>query len=250
MDAALREALVRRLEPEVALVGFAPADRFGDAPENHRPADLCRDARTVIVFALAVPGGVFSSPVYGLHTMHRSYHTIYRRLDELSIDVCNFLESEGPHHAVPVPSYAPMVFEGMEPWGILSLKHAAVRAGLGAFGRSGQVYHPAYGSRLRFGAVVTSAELHGDPIVEADPCSPNCSACIKACPASAFDDKGEFRKLVCLGHTIKHAIYPIALKDEAGLRNIERVINTAGYDYWIACSTCTTACPNNRTVND
>jgi hypothetical protein len=48
---------------------------------------------------------------------------------------------------------------------------------------------------------------------------------MKACPAHAFNDRGEFKKLVCLGHTIKHAIYPLALKDEAGLKNIERVIN-------------------------
>ncbi len=35
-------------------------------------------------------------------------------------------------------------------------------------------------------------------------------------------------------------------KDEAGLRNIERVINTAGHDYWIACSECVKKCPTNR----
>lgn len=250
MGAALKKALISRLEPSVTVVGFAPVDRFGDAPEHHRPADLCKEAGTVVVFAIAVPEGVFSSPAYELHALHRSYHTIYRRLDDLSVDVCNFIESRGAsYRAVPVPSYAPMVFESMEPWGILSLKHAAVRAGLGAFGRSGQVFHPAYGSRLRFGAVVTSAELPGDPVMDADACPPACTACMKACPAHAFDDRGSFRKLVCLGHTIKHAIYPLALKDEAGINNIERVVNTAGYDYWIACSTCIRVCPNNRRVS-
>jgi len=53
-------------------------------------------------------------------------------------------------------------------------------------------------------------------------------------------------RLVCLSHTNKHAIYPLALKDEAGLKNIERVINTAGYDYRISCNACIRACPNNR----
>ena len=50
----------------------------------------------------------------------------------------------------------------------------------------------------------------------------------------------------CLGYAIKHAIYPLALKDEAGLKNIERVINTAGHDYWIACNECVKKCPTNR----
>ena len=81
-----------------------------------------------------------------------------------------------------------MVFHGMEPWGILSLKHAAVKAGLGMFGRSGQVYHPRYGSLLRFGAVVTDAELPGDPLLEKDPCPPKCNVCRTSCPAGAFDE--------------------------------------------------------------
>jgi epoxyqueuosine reductase len=246
MDVSLKQAVIDRLRDRVSALGFAPVDRFHGSPEKHHPGDVCRNARTVIVFGIAIPRGVLASPGYNLHALHRSYHTIYRHLDDLSVDLCGFIESQGEHQAVPVPSYAPMVFQNMEPWGILSLKHAAVLAGLGAFGRSGQVYHPAYGALLRLGAVVTSAELLGDPIRERDPCPPKCTACHKACPSAAFDDQGTFRKLVCLGHTIKHAIYPLALKDEAGLKNIDRVINTAGYDYWIACDECLKVCPNNR----
>ena len=52
--------------------------------------------------------------------------------------------------------------------------------------------------------------------------------------------------MACLGHTIKHAIYPLALKDAQGLKHIERVINTAGYDYWIDCDECMKVCPLNR----
>ncbi len=246
MNNDFKGKLINEFQSKISAMGFAPAERFGDAPERHRPEDVCKDARTVIVFGIVTPQGVLSSPTYNLHVLHRSYHTIYRRLDELSVELCNFIESQGHYRAVPVPSYAPMVFQGFEPWGILSLKHAAVRAGLGAFGRSGQVYHPEFGSRLRFAAVVTNAELPGDAVIETDPCPPKCSACRKACPSGAFNESGAFQKLTCLGHTIKHAIYPIALKDEAGRKNIERIINTAGYDYWIACDECLKACPNNR----
>lgn len=241
-----KKAIIDRMRDLVSGIGFAPAERFKDAPEKHHPEKLCRDARTVIVFGITVPRGVLSSPVYNLYALQRSYHTTYRRLDELSLELCRYIESLGNYHAVPVPSYAPMVFQGMEPWGILSLKHAAVFAGLGAFGRSGQVYHPTFGGLIRFGAVVTSMEIPGDPVIDSDPCPPNCSACRDACPSQALDASGEFNKLVCLGHTIKHAIYPLALKNEADLKHIERIINTAGYDYWIECDECLKACPNNR----
>ena len=136
--------------------------------------------------------------------------------------------------------------QAMEPWGMLSLKHAAVNAGLGAIGRNGLLHHPRYGTLLRLGAVVTSALLPGDDILSDFPCPENCGACYQSCPSQAFDEAGNFAKLTCLGHTIKHAIYPIALKDEKGLKHIERVINTAGYNYWLDCNACVSVCPNNR----
>ena len=241
-----KQEVIRHMGSRVTVMGFAPVERFGDAPEKHHPEDVCKGARTVVVFGITIPRGVVTSPSYNLHTLHRSYHTLYRHLDDLSLDLCSFIESKSDGRAVPVPSYAPMVFHGIEPWGIISLKHAAVRAGLGSFGRSGQMYHPLYGALLRLGAVVTSEEMPGDPVREEDPCPKGCTTCMKACPAGALDGSGNFRKLICMGHTIKHAIYPLALKDEKGMQNIERVINTAGYEYWIACNECLRLCPNNR----
>jgi epoxyqueuosine reductase len=246
MDNILKEAVITYMSHKVSELGFAPMDRFAGAPDKHHPHDVCKDAQTVIVYGIAVPRGVLTSPTYNLHALHRSYHSTYRHLDELSLDLCAFIESQGDFQAVPVPTYAPMVFQGLEPWGIISLKHAAVRAGLGVFGRSGQVYHPDHGALLRFGAVVTDAQIPGDPIMESAPCPPKCRACSTACPSGAIGSSGEFSKLVCLGYTIKHAIYPLALKSEDDLKHIERVINTAGHDYWIACDECLKVCPLNR----
>lgn len=234
------------LEERVSAVGFAPVDRFGQAPEKHHPARICKNAETVIVFGIPIPRGILSSPDYDLYGIHRSYHTVYRQLDEIGLGLCNFIESNGPHAAMLIPSYAPMVFHGAEPWGVLSLKHAAVNAGLGAFGRSGQMYHPEYGSLLRLGAVVTSAQMPGDPVIDEDPCPKGCNACQKKCPAGAFTESGEFQKMTCLPYSVKHAIYPLALKGKDALKYIERVVNTAGHDYWLACDECLKACPNNR----
>ncbi len=50
----------------------------------------------------------------------------------------------------------------------------------------------------------------------------------------------------CLAHTIKHAIYPLALKGDNARKHLERVINTAAYDYWLDCDACMKVCPNNR----
>lgn len=161
--------------------------------------------------------------------------------DTLKNTIAGYLDDK-----VTTFGFAPVVFQGMEPWGILSLKHAAVNAGLGAFGRNGLVHNSQYGTLLRFGAVVSSAAFKGNEIKDGFPCPEKCNACHQSCPSEAFADAGTFAKLTCLGHTIKHAIYPLALKDEQGLAHIERVINTAGHNYWLECNECLRVCPNNR----
>lgn len=235
------------LASRVTAFGFAPVERFAKAPERHHPANICKDAKAVVVFAIASPRGMLRSPEYGLHAMHRSYHTIYSRLDDIAVDLCNFIEQETGGFAVPVPAYAPMVFEEMEPWGILSLKHAAVNAGLGAIGRNGLLHNQKYGTMLRLGAVVTDTALPGSALQDHFPCKEKCNACHQACPSGALQGKGEFNKMTCLGHTIQHAFYPLAFKDPENFKQIDLIVNTAGYNYWLTCNQCIRVCPNNRT---
>ncbi len=65
--------------------------------------------------------------------------------------------------------------------------------------------------------------------------------CQEACPPGAFPD-GSFQKMACLGHTIKHAVYKLALNSAEDFQFIERIINTAGYNYWIDCDECLKVC--------
>ncbi len=243
MSGGLEKKLTRWLHERVDAFGFAPAERFADAPEEHHPARMCRDAATVVVHGTAVPRGVLSSPAYRLHLLQRSYHSAYAYLDQVGMLLASLLEEEG-HRAVAIPSYAPLVFHGLEPWGILSLKHAAALAGVGAFGRSGLVFHPRFGALLRLGAVVTSASLPGSPPATWDPCPKGCNACGASCPAGAFREIS-FQKMVCLGYSVKHGIYRHVLGDEHGRENLEMVINTTGYNYWIDCAICLEVCPLN-----
>jgi epoxyqueuosine reductase len=244
----LYKGITKALADKVDAIGFAPVDRFEHAPEGHHPSRICQQARTVIVFGKAVPKGMLHSPDYGLFIMHRTYHSMYPFLDEIGLMLSTWIEAQGGYLAVPVPSYAPLVFHDREPWGILSLKHAAVNAGLGCLGKNGLMHHPSYGTLLRLGAVVTDAEIPGDPVISETPCPEECRACFKACPGKAFGKEGVFQKMTCLAKTIKHAIYPLALQTPEGMKHMERVINTAGYNYWLECQTCLQVCPNNQLV--
>ena len=110
----LKKSIETFLTEKVTTFGFAPVTRFENAPEAHHPERLCKNAETVIVFGISIPRGILRSPDYDLHTMQRSYHTVYTRLDDIALDLCNVIETSGHAYAVPVPAYAPMAFQGVE----------------------------------------------------------------------------------------------------------------------------------------
>ena len=58
----LKQAILSYTEGKVDAIGFAPVERFEDAPEAHHPARICKDAKTVIVFGKTVPRGMLHSP--------------------------------------------------------------------------------------------------------------------------------------------------------------------------------------------
>jgi epoxyqueuosine reductase QueG len=246
MSQALVQAIGEHLGTQLHTLGIAPVDRFADAPDRHHPANACKNAASVVVMGIALPRGILSSPDYDLHFLQRSYISVYKKLDDLALGLSRFIEDQSGAPAVPIPSYAPLVYEGMEPWGIISLKHAAQKAGLGAFGKNHLLHHPQYGAMLRLGAVVTSAELPGSEVIQDHPCPEKCMACMESCPVQAFSDEGSFDKMKCLLATIKHAIYPLALKEPGAMEHIERIVNTAGYNYWLKCNKCLKVCPNNQ----
>lgn len=79
----------------------------------------------------------------------------------------------------------------------LSLRHAAVAAGLGVFGRHNLVIHPRFGTRIIFAACLTDLALDSDPPVRDELCN-QCNLCVEACPAKALDEEGKTDPMKCL----------------------------------------------------
>lgn len=81
--------------------------------------------------------------------------------------------------------------------GDVSLRHAAIAAGLGIFGRHNLVIHPKFGSRVVFSAFLTELPLKSDPRINEELCD-NCNLCVESCPARALDEEGKTSAMKCL----------------------------------------------------
>jgi epoxyqueuosine reductase QueG len=94
--------------------------------------------------------------------------------------LARFLDREFQAKAMTVPPSYPlhMSYETKGTVGDVSLRHAAVAAGLGNFGRNNLVIHPKMGSRVVFSAVITDLELPSDPAVTEKLCT-DCMACVE-----------------------------------------------------------------------
>ena len=201
--------------------GIAHPDRFAEAPSGFRPRDLYPDCQSVVVFLKEMPEEIIlqDNPIPYPHAAYQ----LYAELDRLGIALCRTLEAEGMH-AIPVPADAPYLHweaEREHGMGILSLRHAAVRAGLGVLGRNTLVINKRFGNMVYIGAVLTDALLQADPMLVQDACPSGCRVCLDFCPVGALD-----------GITVNQAL----------CRKQSFFKTPRGFDLY-ACNLCRRLCP-------
>ncbi|MGE4589194.1 MAG: epoxyqueuosine reductase [Acidaminococcaceae bacterium] len=176
------------------LCGFAAVERFTEAPKGFQPQDIFSGCQTVVVIAMGLPKGLLavdSRIIYGYFN-----EMSCPIVDKISFQTAQFLERTYGQIAVPLPCDSPYDYwnsEKMEGRGLLSMKHAAVQAGLGALGKNSLLLNDRYGNLLTVGAVLTDIKVESDPIA-ASICIEGCDLCIKTCPVQALDGVGANQK--------------------------------------------------------
>jgi len=118
-----------------------------------------------------------------------------------------FLEKEFGAKAMSVPASYPleMSLETMGSIGDVSLRHAAITAGLGAFGRHNLVIHPKFGTRIVFTAILTDLDMPSDARCTEELCI-NCDECVEQCPAGALNEEGKTDVMKCLRNSQPYGI--------------------------------------------
>lgn len=180
--------------------GIANYERFRSAPKGFSPQDIAPHCQSVVVFGKAIPKGltqIESRLIYG------HYNTlICSEVDRIALQGALWLEGQFSAIAVPMPCDSPYEYWDEETHsgkGLLSMKHAAVWAGLGQLGKNSLLIHPQFGNLLTIGAILTDLNLPSDAGCDSL-CIKGCSKCIDACPVHAIDN-GAVNQQRCRLHT-------------------------------------------------
>lgn len=206
------------------LCGIASVERFGDAPAGFHPKDIWKDCRSIVVYALRFPTGVLAADSPSPYTFIRN--KMVMKTDEVTFNLVAELEKIGID-AVPIPSSEPYDY-----WdagrrhgqGILSLKHAAVRAGLGSMGRNTLLITPEFGNMVWLGATLVAEDLTPDALPLTEGCISGCSLCLTKCPVQALNGTSIIQER-CREFAYKY---------------------TEGGEGVIACNLCRKICPRCR----
>lgn len=166
------------------LCGIASIDRFAEAPNGYHPLDVLPACKSVISFGCRFPVGTLACKSHVPYTRVRN--SITPKMDSMALNFCIEMEKHNIV-CVPIPTNESQWDKNTNRWrSIVSQKHAAQAAGLGAIGRHSLLITPEYGSMIWLGAVLCKQELEADEMKE-NICD-NCGLCVNTCPVNALEN--------------------------------------------------------------
>ncbi len=223
MDKLTKAVIENLLDWGADLVGIAPAERFANAPEGHKPTDFLPGCKSVVSIALhlfqgaADVWGEYDKPgktitpylFYGYGLTNLESSRMVNRMAKL-------LEYKGYKTLCFLPTWMTSQYKNYEEWlatnkarAEFSHRHAAAAAGIVDLGWNGLGLSPEFGSMQRFNSILTTAELEPTPLYNGPPLcrKKECGIkCVRLCPTGALS-KTESQSLTIDGKTITYSMH-------------------------------------------
>jgi epoxyqueuosine reductase len=177
---------------EVSLFGVARVEDMEGTPLYDSAVALMPKAKSIMVLGKEIFAEVVNlihpdqimgeAAARDLYAPHLDY--LNGRLNCAMYDLANTYRDEG-YRVIPLPSMGtPTDTRFLR--GLVSFKHAAEFAGLGAIGRSSLLITPQFGPRVRLAALLMDAEVPSGKKMATDFCAGCNAPCVAACPAGAI----------------------------------------------------------------
>ena len=221
----------------ISLVGITSADRLKDLPTGnvldvatlHGVDHFLPSVTSVIIVAYKIWDPIFNVVASGpnwlridipLEDKGSEFYQLYSQvLDAKAWALANYLQKEGFEATVSRR---------------ISLKPAAIIAGLGFRGKNTLVINPEYGPYVRFTAILTSAKLDPDEQYLGDGCG-ECTRCIDACPTKALQPY-QIDISRCLTYAAEN---PDSSNIEKDVKDLEKkLIKRPTLNSFIECTIC------------
>jgi epoxyqueuosine reductase QueG len=231
------------------VVGVADASDWPSPRVECRPAEILKDCARIIVFGKEIPRPLYVTQRHAHDLYGHAAQNYYQTMDAAAIEVASLLTRKG-FPSVSLGAYLPLLMRGGKYWGMISLKHAAVKAGLGSLGKNTLLINERFGNRLRLGAILTTAPLPADKPLEEPLCIESCRTCVEVCPVAALDGLGGIDQYKCLRKCTSHPLLATAFlsqwfsASDFVNRNFELVTSTLGARYSYSCCECLLNCPH------
>jgi epoxyqueuosine reductase len=245
------------LETGADVVGFAAIEDYR-SPRTPDPQTLLAGVRSLVVLGYRELDGGLESQNERIRMMSRlAMMSLGTRNNYL---LAKFIEDRFRAKAAPIAPSFPlnMAAPFMGVVADFSLRHAAVAAGLGVFGRHNLVIHPRYGTRLIFTACLTDLPIESDAPVREELCT-QCNLCVEGCPAKALDEEGKTDPLKCLRVSQPNGIggaiaygkkligaTPEAQKEQLVSPRFLELYQASFIGFEYHCFKCVTSCPVGR----
>lgn len=188
-------------------VGFASIDDY-KSPRSPDPKKIMPGVKSIVVLAYRQTDGGLDTDNMRVAMANRIGIIDYSKGQ--MYEMCRFIENRFRVKAAGVLFSYPLNLENPKAGviGDVSVRHAAVAAGLGTFGLHNLVVHPRFGSRVAFTAILTELSLKSDPPIKERACT-DCGLCVDNCPGRALEKLGFTDEMKCLKISQPYGIGPV-----------------------------------------
>lgn len=233
-------------------IGFASVENY-KSPNTPHLKEIFPGAKTIIVLAFQQLDNCESE---NKQMVSVGNIIVSEFADPLTYKIARFIKKESGSRVMSIVG-GPVNIDKKTglPFGDVSLRHAAIAAGLGSFGRHNLVIHPEIGTKVLFKGIITDLEIQPDTPLKEELCI-DCDICVNLCPVNALTEEKKTDVMKCVLNSQPYGVAGFSkflakfgesspekqkeMLQDGEFRKLYSALSSGSY---YVCSNCIKSCP-------